>query len=32
MARNEAGLKRALTKIPHIREEFRKNVSVPGSA
>jgi succinate dehydrogenase / fumarate reductase, flavoprotein subunit len=32
MARNEAGLKRALTKIPHIREEFWKNVSVPGSA
>jgi succinate dehydrogenase / fumarate reductase flavoprotein subunit len=30
MARTEAGLKRALAKIPQIREEFWKNVSVPG--
>ena len=30
MARTEASLKKALTKIPQIREEFWKNVSVPG--
>jgi succinate dehydrogenase / fumarate reductase flavoprotein subunit len=30
MARNEAGLKRALAKIPQLREEFWNNVSVPG--
>jgi succinate dehydrogenase / fumarate reductase, flavoprotein subunit len=31
MSRNEAGLKVALTKIPELREEFWKNVNVPGS-
>jgi succinate dehydrogenase / fumarate reductase flavoprotein subunit len=31
MARNEAGLKKALQRIPEIREEFWKNVTVPGS-
>jgi len=31
MARNENGLKGALTKIPEIREEFWRNVKVPGS-
>ncbi|HWB61090.1 MAG TPA: FAD-binding protein, partial [Chthoniobacteraceae bacterium] len=31
MARNEAGLQEALKKIPEIREEFWKNVNVPGS-
>jgi succinate dehydrogenase / fumarate reductase flavoprotein subunit len=31
MARNEEGLKRALSKIPELREEFWKNVSVLGS-
>jgi succinate dehydrogenase / fumarate reductase, flavoprotein subunit len=31
MARNEAGLKRALGKIPELREQFWKNVSVLGS-
>jgi succinate dehydrogenase / fumarate reductase, flavoprotein subunit len=31
MARTEASLKQALTKIPQIREEFWRNVSVPGS-
>lgn len=30
MARNAAGLKEALNKIPEIREEFWKNVKVPG--
>ena len=30
MARNDAGLRRALARIPQIREEFWKNVSVPG--
>jgi len=30
MARTEASLKQALTKIPQIREEFWRNVSVPG--
>jgi succinate dehydrogenase / fumarate reductase flavoprotein subunit len=31
MARNEAGLKRALARIPELREEFWRNVTVPGS-
>jgi succinate dehydrogenase / fumarate reductase flavoprotein subunit len=31
MARNEAGLKKALERIPQIREEFWQNVNVPGS-
>jgi succinate dehydrogenase / fumarate reductase flavoprotein subunit len=31
MARNEAGLKEALEKIPQIREEFWKNVKVTGT-
>jgi succinate dehydrogenase flavoprotein subunit len=31
MARNDAGLKRALAKIPALREEFWKNLSIPGS-
>ncbi|MDP7039122.1 MAG: fumarate reductase/succinate dehydrogenase flavoprotein subunit [Myxococcota bacterium] len=31
MARNEAGLKTALEKIPALREEFWENLSVPGS-
>lgn len=31
MARNESGLKEALAKIPQIREEFWKNVTVLGS-
>jgi succinate dehydrogenase / fumarate reductase flavoprotein subunit len=31
MARNEAGLKRALQRIPELREEFWKNVNVLGS-
>jgi succinate dehydrogenase / fumarate reductase flavoprotein subunit len=30
MARDEAGLKRALAEIPKLRDEFWKNVSVPG--
>jgi succinate dehydrogenase / fumarate reductase flavoprotein subunit len=30
MARTEAGLRRALEKIPKLREEFWQNVSVPG--
>jgi succinate dehydrogenase flavoprotein subunit len=30
MARNDAGLKRALARIPHLREEFWQTVSVPG--
>jgi len=30
MARNEAGLKEALLKIPEIRAEFWENVKVPG--
>jgi succinate dehydrogenase / fumarate reductase flavoprotein subunit len=30
MARNESGLKAALQRIPEIREEFWKNVNVPG--
>ncbi|HZF72102.1 MAG TPA: FAD-binding protein, partial [Gemmatimonadaceae bacterium] len=31
MSRNEAGLKKALAKIPELREEFWRNVYVPGS-
>ena len=31
MARNEGGLKRAIAKIPELREEFWKSVNVPGS-
>ena len=31
MARNEAGLKKALEEIPKIREEFWKNLCIPGS-
>jgi succinate dehydrogenase / fumarate reductase flavoprotein subunit len=31
MARNEAGLKKALEKIPQLRQEFWKNVLVPGT-
>jgi len=31
MARNAAGLQRALAKIPEIRAEFWRNVNVPGS-
>ncbi len=30
MARNKAGLEKALAKIPLLREEFRQNVKVPG--
>jgi succinate dehydrogenase / fumarate reductase flavoprotein subunit len=30
MSRNEAGLRRALDRIPQLREEFWQNVSVPG--
>jgi succinate dehydrogenase / fumarate reductase flavoprotein subunit len=30
MSRNDAGLRRALTQIPKLREEFWQNVSVPG--
>jgi succinate dehydrogenase / fumarate reductase flavoprotein subunit len=30
MARNEAGLRKALVRIPELREEFWQNVSVPG--
>ncbi|HMY37344.1 MAG TPA: fumarate reductase/succinate dehydrogenase flavoprotein subunit, partial [bacterium] len=30
MARNKAGLERALSEIPKLREEFWKNVNVPG--
>ena len=30
MARNAAGLQEALGKIPELREEFWKNVRVPG--
>lgn len=32
MARNEAGLKKALELIPKLRKEFWTNVRVPGSA
>src|SRR4029077_2911599 len=31
MARNAAGLREALQKIPQLREEFWKNVRVPGT-
>jgi succinate dehydrogenase / fumarate reductase, flavoprotein subunit len=31
MARNESGLKMALTRVPELREEFWKNVNVLGS-
>jgi succinate dehydrogenase / fumarate reductase flavoprotein subunit len=31
MARNEAGLREALDRIPELREEFWRNVNVPGS-
>ena len=31
MARNETGLEKALSEIPALREEFRKNVKVLGS-
>jgi succinate dehydrogenase flavoprotein subunit len=31
MARNEAGLQRALAKIPDIRKEFWQNITIPGS-
>ncbi len=31
MARNKQGLERALQKIPALREEFYKNLAVPGS-
>jgi succinate dehydrogenase / fumarate reductase, flavoprotein subunit len=31
MARNAAGLKRAIERIPALREEFWRNVNVPGS-
>jgi succinate dehydrogenase / fumarate reductase flavoprotein subunit len=30
MSRNDAGLKRALKRIPELREEFWQNVAVPG--
>src|SRR5690242_224396 len=30
MARNEAGLRHALTEIPRLRDEFWQNLSVPG--
>jgi succinate dehydrogenase / fumarate reductase flavoprotein subunit len=32
MGRTEAGLKRALVEIPRIREEFWRDVRVPGNA
>ena len=32
MARNEAGLKKALQEIPKLREEFWQNINVPGEA
>jgi succinate dehydrogenase / fumarate reductase flavoprotein subunit len=32
MARNREGLKKALKKIPELREEFWSNVNVPGTA
>ena len=31
MSRNEAGLKTALSRIPELRDEFWRNVNVPGS-
>jgi succinate dehydrogenase / fumarate reductase flavoprotein subunit len=30
MSRNDAGLKRALARVPQLRDEFWQNVSVPG--
>ena len=30
MVRNDAGLRKALSRIPQLREEFWQNVSVPG--
>lgn len=32
MGRNEAGLKKALTEIPKLKEEFWQNVRIPGDA
>jgi succinate dehydrogenase / fumarate reductase, flavoprotein subunit len=32
MARNDGGLRKALARIPELREEFWQNVSVPGPA
>jgi succinate dehydrogenase / fumarate reductase flavoprotein subunit len=32
MARSESGLRRALARVPELREEFWHNVSVPGEA
>jgi succinate dehydrogenase / fumarate reductase, flavoprotein subunit len=32
MARNDTGLRKALARIPELREEFWENVSVPGEA
>jgi succinate dehydrogenase / fumarate reductase flavoprotein subunit len=32
MARNDAGLRKALARIPQLRDEFWQNVSVPGPA
>ncbi|MCX5784414.1 MAG: fumarate reductase/succinate dehydrogenase flavoprotein subunit [Elusimicrobia bacterium] len=32
MGRNEAGLKKALKKIPEIREEFWENLALPGTS
>lgn len=32
MSRNDAGLRKALARIPQLREEFWQNVSVPGEA
>jgi succinate dehydrogenase / fumarate reductase flavoprotein subunit len=32
MARNDGGLRKALSRIPELREEFWQNVSVPGPA
>ncbi len=32
MARNDAGLRKAITEIPRLRDEFWQNVSVPGPA
>lgn len=31
MSRNDAGLRKALARIPELREEFWRNVNVPGS-
>jgi len=32
MARNDAGLKQALQRIPELREEFWRNINVPGES